>query len=161
MAGQGDDAERLKAKAAELGHAASVIFTGPIREHDLDAIYRAAHVFCLVSDKGPGRGEGIPLTPLEALASGIPIVVGDEDGSLEAVDGSRNGIVVSPRDPAAMTEALVTLLSETGQTRETRITEARAVAEERFGYAAFREKHAALYAGITSFDSIASTTRTE
>lgn len=161
IAGQGDDAERLRAKTADFGHADSVIFTGPIDEHDLAAIYRAAHVFCLVSDKGPGRGEGIPLTPIEALASGLPVVVGDEDGSREAVDGCRNGIVVSPRDPAAMTEALVTLLSETGKTRETRVTEARAVAEERFGYAAFRDKHAALYSGITSFVSLASTTRTD
>jgi phosphatidylinositol alpha-1,6-mannosyltransferase len=145
IAGQGDDAERLEAKAAELGHADSVIFTGPIDEQDLAAIYRAAHVFCLVSDKGPGRGEGIPLTPIEALASGLPVVVGDEDGSREAVDGCRNGIVVSPRDPRTIANALVTLLTETGDARETRVIEARAVAEERFGYQAFAFKHKNFY----------------
>lgn len=149
IAGRGDDLDRLRGKAAELGHAASVTFTGAIDEEDLAAIYRAAHVFALVSDKGPGRGEGIPLTPIEALASGVPVLVGDEDGSPEAVDGSRNGLVVSPRDPQAMVDALVRLLSETGTERATRVAEARAVAEERFGYAGFREKHRVFYASLT------------
>lgn len=148
IAGSGDDAGRLRAKALALGIGATVTFTGSIAEEDLAAIYRAAHVFALVSDKGPGRGEGIPLTPIEAMASGVPVLVGDEDGSREAVDCSRNGIVVSPRDPRGMTEALVTLLSEAGAAREIRVTETRAVAEERFGYDAFRDKHASFYASL-------------
>lgn len=152
FAGRGDDAARLRAKAQELGLSDSVTFTGPIDEKDLAEIYRAAHVFALVSDKGPGRGEGIPLTPIEAMASGLPVLVGDEDGSREAVDGTRNGIVVSPRDLDAMTEALVTLLSETGATRETRVAEARAVAEERFGYKGFAAKHHAFYERLAGRD---------
>jgi phosphatidylinositol alpha-1,6-mannosyltransferase len=148
IAGRGDDKERLEAKVHDYGLTNCVTFTGAIDEEDLAAIYRTANIFCLVSDKGTGRGEGIPLTPIEAMASGLPIIVGDEDGSREAVDGTRNGIVVSPRDLPQMTDALVTLLSETGVARETRTAEARKVAEERFGYAAFVEKHAAFYRGI-------------
>lgn len=150
IAGRGDDAGRLKTRASELGLTDCVTFTGSIDEEDLAAIYRAAHVFALVSDKGPGRGEGIPLTPLEAMASGLPVLVGDEDGSREAVDGSRNGIVVSPRDPEAMTRALITLLSETGTARADRVAGARRVAEERFGYEAFRDKHAAFYDSLVT-----------
>lgn len=140
IAGRGDDAARLQAKVADLGLTERVSFTGSVDEEDLAAIYRIADVFCLVSDKGPGRGEGIPLTPLEAMASGVPVLVGDEDGSREAVDAGRNGRVVSPRDPAAMTEALVALLAQSGPALR---AEARAVAEERFGYRAFVTKHRA------------------
>ena len=68
-------------------------------------------------------------------------MVGDEDGSREAIDGYRNGIVVSHRDPAALIDALVTLLNETGTVRQHRMTEARRVAEERFGYSGFVDKH--------------------
>ena len=71
FAGRGDDAARLSAKAASLGLSGSVTFTGPIQEEDLAAIYRVAYVFALVSDKGPGRGEGIPLTPIEAMAAAV------------------------------------------------------------------------------------------
>lgn len=148
IAGRGDDAERLRAKAEGLGLSDCVTFAGTIDEADLAAIYRVAHVFVLVSDKGPGRGEGIPLTPIEAMASGVPVLVGDEDGSREAVDDSRNGIVVSPRDPAAMTEALIALLSETGSAHDTRRAEARRVAEERFGYMGFLAKHRSFYADL-------------
>ena len=148
FAGRGGDAERLEAKAMSLGLSQWVTFTGSIDEEDLPDLYRAAHVFALVSDKGPERGEGIPLTPIEAMACGLPVVVGDEDGSREAVDGGRNGIVVSPRDPAALIDALVTLLSETGTERQHRTGEARRVAEERFGYSAFVEKHHGFYSGI-------------
>ena len=152
FAGRGDDAERLKSKTAEMGLNESVTFTGSIDEGDLASIYRIASVFCLVSDKGPGRGEGIPLTPLEALATGVPILVGDEDGSLEAVDNARNGFVVSPRDLASMTEALVTLLSEPRHIHAHRRTEARAVAEERFGYTAFVTKHRDFLDKIKKYD---------
>ena len=154
IAGRGDDENRLRTKAADLGLSEYVTFTGSISESDLAEIYRAAHVFALVSDKGPGRGEGIPLTPLEAMASGLPVLVGNEDGSREAVDGARNGIAVSPRDPSAITEALVTLLSETGPARDRRVSAARAVAEERFGYTAFRDKHLAFYTDLARHSEI-------
>lgn len=149
IAGRGDDAERLRARVAELGLSDCVTLTGAVEEADLAPLYRAAHVFALVSDKGPGRGEGIPLTPIEAMATGTPVVVGDEDGSREAVDGSRNGLIVSPRDPAALVEALVALLSETGPTHDARRTQARKVAEERFGYAGFVAKHRAFFDALT------------
>jgi phosphatidylinositol alpha-1,6-mannosyltransferase len=145
VAGRGDDADRLKAKVADLGLSGSISFTGSVDEEDLAAIYRVGDVFCLVSDKGPGRGEGIPLTPLEAMASGVPVLVGNEDGSREAVDAGRNGTVVSPRDADAMTNALVDLLTRAGPGLA---AEARAVATERFGYTAFVDKHRAFLADI-------------
>ena len=56
-----------------------------INEFDLPFVYKSAHLFCLVSEKGKGKGEGIPLTPMEALASGLPIIVGNHDGSKELI----------------------------------------------------------------------------
>ncbi len=147
MAGRGDDRERLEAIAAERGIADRVCFTGPVDEDDLPAFYRCAHVFSLVSDRGHGRGEGIPLTPLEAMACGVPVIVGNEDGSQEAVDGARNGFVVSPRDGNAHAEA-VTRLARNPSLRSGMATEAAAVARERFGYRDFVSKHKTLLASL-------------
>ncbi|MER8548323.1 glycosyltransferase family 4 protein [Mesorhizobium sp. M1169] len=145
IAGKGDDRPRLEQLAREIGIAELVSFIGPVDEAHLPGIYRYADVFSLVSDFGQGRGEGIPLSPLEAMACGVPIVVGDEDGSKEAIDGHRNGRVVSPRSPAQLVAAIVDLLKadEVHFKRETR-----AVAEERFDYQAFRAKHQTIYSSM-------------
>jgi hypothetical protein len=47
-----------------------------------------------------------------------------------------------------MTAALVALLAEDGPAHAARRAQARAVAEERFGYTAFADKHRAFYAGL-------------
>ncbi len=140
IAGRGDDRPRLEALCNAHGIADRVVFTGSIDEADLPALYRCAHVFSLVSDRGPGRGEGIPLTPLEAMACGVPIIVGNEDGSQEAVVDRRNGFVVSPRNPAEHRDALLRLLGDPALRQQVR-TEARAVAEENFSDTGFVEKH--------------------
>lgn len=145
IAGRGDDRPRLEALAAARGISDRVVFTGSVDESDLPALYRLAHVFSLVSDKGHGRGEGIPLTPLEAMACGAAIIVGDEDGSHEAVDAGRNGAVVSPRDPDAHCAALRAFIHAPARLAAAR-GEARKVAEERFGYAGFVAKHRRLLA---------------
>lgn len=145
IAGSGDDQPRLVDIAKQAGVASATSFAGSIDEADLAGVYRCAHIFSLVSDMGPGRGEGIPLTPLEAMACGVPIIVGDEDGSREAIDSGRNGFVLSPRDPQAHVAALLELLR---QPIDGLRDQARAVAEEKFGYSAFRQKHKILYAEL-------------
>lgn len=140
IAGRGDDRARLEAICSAQSISDRVVFTGAVDEADLPDLYRCAHVFSLVSDRGHGRGEGIPLTPLEAMACGAPITVGDEDGSREAVVADRNGFVVSPRDPTAHALALRRLLTDSAlQQRMAR--EARAVAQEHFSFNGFVAKH--------------------
>lgn len=140
IAGSGDDRTRLENLCASHGIADRVVFTGSVDEADLPGLYRCAHVFSLVSDRGHGRGEGIPLTPLEAMACGVPIIVGNEDGSQEAVIDRCNGFVVSPRDPAEHRDVLVRLLGD-GALRSRLAIGARAVAQDNFSYVGFVEKH--------------------
>ena len=142
IAGDGDDRGRLEGLAQAAGLGPRCVFTGLVADNDLPDFYRAARVFALVSDKGPGRGEGLPLTPIEALACGTPVVVGNEDGSSEAVDGDRNGRVISPRDPQAYVAALGDLLAQPEAPARHR---ARQVAQERFGFNACARKHRDFY----------------
>jgi phosphatidylinositol alpha-1,6-mannosyltransferase len=98
FAGQGELVAELRDRATALGLADRVVFTGPIHEDHLPDVFRACDVFSLVSDRGPGRGEGIPLTPLEAASCGKPILVGNQDGSTEAADDGVEGFVLDPFD---------------------------------------------------------------
>ena len=143
--GRGDMTAFLKNKAKELGVADRVFFTGSIHEHDLADIYRSAHIFTLVSDSGQGKGEGIPLTPLEAGACGIPILVSNHDGSREAVFENRNGFILDPFDLVELERVLV-LLTVNGELRRSMATQARLVAEREFGFDSFVKKHRKLLA---------------
>ncbi len=58
--------------------------------------------------------EGVPKILLEAAASGRPIVTTDTPGCREIVRHGENGLLVPPCDPAALAEAIWTLLSDSG-----------------------------------------------
>lgn len=148
IAGRGNYATVLREQADAAGLGDACIFTGSIDEQDLPDVYRAATIFSLISEKGDGKGEGIPLTPLEAMASGAPIIVGDQDGSPEAVEGTGMGYVLSPDDRAGHVAAMAALLAEPHDVAEGRRARMRAIAEERFGFEPFAEKLAASYARL-------------
>ena len=141
LAGDGNDRPRLEQRVQEEGLTGRVFFLGDIPEAQLVDVYNLCDVFVLVSDRGHGRGEGIPLTPLEAAACGKPIIVGNEDGSQEAVVEGVNGHIVSPRDPRALREALLdTLMNPDLRDKMGQAAHARIQAE--FSYEGFCEKTA-------------------
>ncbi|MFJ9581907.1 glycosyltransferase [Streptomyces sp. NPDC101191] len=100
LVGDGPDAERLRAVGG-----GSVTFTGAVA--DTAPWYRAADVVVL-----PSRWEGMALAPLEAMASGRPVVVGDVDGARESLAPGHEGLCLVPSgDPAALAAALGRLLA--------------------------------------------------
>lgn len=105
VVGDGPLAKELKVQAEELTIAPDIHWMGH-REHDqLPPIYAEANIYVQ-----PSLHEGMSNTTLEALASGLPLVLSDTGGSAELVQG--NGIVVSPGDVAALTAALTRLLDD-------------------------------------------------
>lgn len=114
-AGGGDLVQKLKDRAIALGVDQRVVFTGFVDDAHLPDVYRSASVFCLIGDRGPARGEGIPLTPLEAAACGTPIFVGNQDGSREAVEHGITGLALDPFDLEGITAALTGLMYDETQ----------------------------------------------
>jgi phosphatidylinositol alpha-1,6-mannosyltransferase len=143
FAGKGDLATTLRLRAEADGLKDRVFFTGMVHEDDLPCLYRSAHLFSLVSDRGIWRGEGLPLTPLEAASCGVPILVGNQDGSQEAVVEGTNGHILDPFDLDAHADAILALV-RSPDLRARMGREARARSEREFAYPIFREKHRAL-----------------
>ena len=139
VAGKGDDLPYLKQLSEELGIAGSTVITGPIDEQDMPAIYRSADAFYLPSEVGEDAGEGIPLTPLEAMACGAPVLVGDQDGSRETLDETGGGWCGDPSDLVAQAAYLQSLKQDPALHRKERAA-ARGRAVDAFGYAAFAGK---------------------
>ncbi|NOY26658.1 MAG: glycosyltransferase family 4 protein [Oligoflexia bacterium] len=71
------------------------------------AAFRAADVYCL-----PSHFENLPVSIIEAMAAGLPVVATDIAGVPEEVIDKTTGFLVPPRDPAALATALVPLLMD-------------------------------------------------
>ncbi|MFD3651962.1 GT4 family glycosyltransferase PelF [Streptomyces sp. NPDC058620] len=100
--------DRCEALAAELGHADAVTFEG--RVEDIKDAYAAGNVVMLSS-----ISEGFPFTLIEAMSCGRATVSTDVGGVREAVGDT--GLVVPPRDPAAMAAAALELLADADRRR--------------------------------------------
>ena len=94
---------------------------------DMPAVLREAHIACL-----PSYREGMPKFLLEASAAGLPLVATDVPGCRDVVQSGSNGLLVPPRDAAALADALQRLI-EDAKLRDQFGTQARAIAEARFG----------------------------
>ncbi len=94
---------------------------------DMPGVMAQAHIACLPSY----YREGLPKFLIEAAAAGLPLVTTDATGCREAVEPGVNGLLVPPRDPAALAEALARLGADADLRR--RMGErSRALAESRF-----------------------------
>jgi glycosyltransferase involved in cell wall biosynthesis len=88
---------------AELALQANVEYVGLAEDHA--ELLSEAHVFVY-----PGCAEGMPRPLLQALAAGRPIVTTNVAGCRETVDERVNGVLVPPRDPEALAEAMESFL---------------------------------------------------
>jgi glycosyltransferase involved in cell wall biosynthesis len=80
---------------------------GALSHADLAAAYRGASVFVL-----PSVEEGLSLAILEAMASGLPVVVTPNTGAEDIITGRREGILVPPHDTEALAGALLELYED-------------------------------------------------
>jgi len=108
VAGHGSQAQRLKALAAELGIGEQVLFLG--LRHDLPELFKLIEVFLLVSFT-----EGISITLLEAMGSGVPAVVTRTGGNPEVVLDGETGYLIEVGDEDAMAAKVLELLASPEQ----------------------------------------------
>lgn len=102
--GDGSLSEEVGRFASERGLAQRVHLLG--RRTDVAAILHHLHVFVLSSES-----EGQSLAILEAMSAQRPIVATDVGGNSILLDGGRCGILVPPRNPHALAEAILELLT--------------------------------------------------
>jgi glycosyltransferase involved in cell wall biosynthesis len=100
VVGEGPRRAPLQVLADELG-LANVEFAGRVPRRHMPAVYRSADVFVL-----PSLMEGMSNTVLEAMASGLPVVLTPAGGTDELLTSGENGRLVPHRDPEALADAL-------------------------------------------------------
>lgn len=102
-----DDYRMLREAARVHGVADRVVFTGSVARPDVPALIRSADVVVCVPWYEP-----FGIVPLEAMACGIPVVASAVGGIADSVADQRTGLLVPPRDPAALASALGQLLAD-------------------------------------------------
>lgn len=107
VAGDGDDRPRLEQLARELGIAEQVRFIGYVPDSELPDLYRAADAFIM-----PSTGEGFGIVFLQALASGIPVIGGDSDGSRDPLCDGMLGELIDPSNQQSVRKATLNALTK-------------------------------------------------
>ena len=107
VAGDGDREREWKALAAEYGLADRVHFLGNVPHAQIPLLIRAADVFVLNSEY-----EGLSHTLLEVQALGTPMIASGVCGNPEVVEDGVNGLLVDPKDPQTLAQAMGRILED-------------------------------------------------
>ena len=117
IVGEGPQREAIAQAADAAGVMHRVRMTGRVSDRAVSAAYARADVFVMPNVPVQGDIEGFGLVALEAAASGLPVIAADLEGIREAVLHKRNGVLVRPRDAAAMTSAVGSVLDLSSSAR--------------------------------------------
>ncbi|MEJ6482153.1 glycosyltransferase family 4 protein [Nostoc punctiforme UO1] len=102
--GRGDDQPRLAQLAKDLGVSDRVVFAGFVATEELMEHYRLADAYIMPSQEGFG------IVYLEAMACGVPVLSGDDDGSADPLQDGKLGWRVPHRNPDAVAAACIEML---------------------------------------------------
>ena len=135
IVGDGDERSRLEKLSEELGVGSAVTFGGFVPDEELADHYRMADVFAM-----PSTGEGFGIVFLEAMACGTPVLAGNRDGSVDALDRGVLGKLVDPMNVDAIAAGIVSLLRREGPSMWYEPRALSAAVTARFGRDAFRSR---------------------
>jgi len=130
----------LKRQAAELELTHHLIWVG--EDPDVDKFFGAADVALLCSHE-----EGFSNSLLEAMQLGLPTIATAVGGNIDAVVPHQTGLLVPPRDPAALAAAIV-YLAENPELRSRFGAAGRRRIEQFFSLASCVERYINLYNGL-------------
>jgi glycosyltransferase involved in cell wall biosynthesis len=113
LAGEGPERQPAEQLAEELGVAARVRFLGLLSKAELHAFYQSLDVLLM-----PSYSEGVPITMLEALAMGVPVVATRAGGIGEVLTDEETALLTPVGDSDALARRLVTLIEDPARAAE-------------------------------------------
>ena len=141
LGGDGTDADTilLKKKFREKGISNHIKFPGWVRNEVKDALLREADVYFL-----PSYNEGMPMSILDAMGYGLPIVSTNVGGIPKLVIDGKNGKCCNIGDIEAMSESIIELLNNKKR-REDAARESISIIDKRYSLCEHIKRLEALY----------------
>ncbi|MBI3447327.1 MAG: glycosyltransferase, partial [Acidobacteria bacterium] len=135
--GDGAGRRALEGAALSLGLDRGAVFTG--WREDVPSLLQALDVYVY-----PGEGgEVFPVSLIEAMAAGLPVVVSDQPGIREIIENGKQGLFVPERGSEAMARTIHRVLADRAEADK--LARAGAVRVQRFHTQAMIDAHEALY----------------
>jgi glycosyltransferase involved in cell wall biosynthesis len=147
VVGEGPQGQEWRELTRKLGLEDKVTFLGRVSDEDLVALYHACDVFVLPAIH---RSESWGAVQVEAMACGKPVVCTELGTGTSFVNvHGQTGLVVPPRDSAALVQAVGTLLQDE-PLRQQMGQRARERAENEFAFTTMVQRLVDLYKGVLS-----------
>jgi colanic acid/amylovoran biosynthesis glycosyltransferase len=106
LAGDGPRKEQLTNLADDLGISDRVSFLGFLTEDEVIRELQDSDLFVL-----PSFVEGLPVSAMEAMAVGVPVIATNIAGTSELIEDGRTGLLVRPSDSEALADAVVRMIN--------------------------------------------------
>ncbi|WP_297743116.1 glycosyltransferase family 4 protein [Nitrosomonas sp.] len=113
IAGSGPERTALGRLVEELGIQEAVTFAGRIDNEAIAELYHRADIMV-----NPSLVDNMPISILEALACGVPVVSTDVGGIPHLVTHEKTALLVPPQDPVAMSNAMLSLLKDRDKAKQ-------------------------------------------
>ena len=109
IAGEGPHRNEIEAEIERLGLEDHVTLLGSISEEEVRGLLDASHAFCLPSF---GLGEAAPVSVMEAMACGLPVICSIIGGTRDMIDHDVDGLLCEQQDEEALAEAFTRIARE-------------------------------------------------
>lgn len=148
IAGKYDEAEfaRITGIAEQLGITDDVILTGFIKDEEITDHYLLGDVFIM-----PSKKEGFGIVFLEAMACGLPVIGGNQDGTADALKGGELGQMVNVDDVEEMAAAIEAALHNKADDGARRHLQEKIM--ENFGFDRYSKRLAGITTVVTAINN--------
>lgn len=107
LAGDGPRKQELINLAHELGISDRVVFLGFVTEDEVIRELQDSDLFVL-----PSFVEGLPVSAMEAMAVGVPVISTNIAGTSELIEDGKTGLLVRPSDSEAIADAIIRMIND-------------------------------------------------
>jgi colanic acid/amylovoran biosynthesis glycosyltransferase len=107
LVGNGCDRQALEQLGRDLGISASLVFAGYASQDGVRAHLERSDIFVL-----PSFAEGVPVSLMEAMACGVPVLATYVGGIAELVEPERTGLLVPPADSRRLSEGIARYIDD-------------------------------------------------
>lgn len=131
----GEERSRVEGIAKKNNVLDKVFFTGFLKDEEIIDHYLLADLFVM-----PSKNEGFGIVYLEAMACGLPVIAGNQDGSVDALKNGELGSLVNPDDIGEIAGAINRELQKSNVENSQKKLELQSKVMEGFGFEVYKKR---------------------